>query len=363
MKFTIDNINIKLRAFENQIVSIDELLNFCTENNCSDLYIKLDEQPYINRYGKIRKVPCLPINSIAWNKWADYAITSENNALYVRNKMLDFAYEVDINENSKYYKKYNTFRYRVSAGFSRDKNIATFRMISPDLPSFNTINFPKDIAEKLNETFDNRSGIIIISGATGSGKTTTLAACMNDFTQPKMSLDNKMIITLEDPCEYIYPSSNSVKINQKELGRDFINFGLGVKQSLREHPNVILCGEIRDREVINTTIEAARTGHLVATTIHSDSVAGTVARLMYYLQDGGEDMMFDLIMNLNFIMSQKILADGEKFILETQYLLFTEEIIKHLLNMVEEKKNISRTINALFKNEDLLNNKIIKDWS
>lgn len=363
MRFTIDNINIKIKQFENQIVSIDDLLRFCTENNCSDLYITLNEQPYINRYGKIKIIPCLPINSIAWGEWADLAISSENNATYVRNKMLDFAYEVKINENSKYSNKYETFRYRVSAGFSKSKNIATFRMISPDLPSFDTINFPSKIADKLDKSFNNRSGIIIISGATGSGKTTTLAACINDFSKPNMSLDNKVIITLEDPCEYIYNSGNSVKINQKELGEDFKTFGLGIKQALREHPNVILCGEIRDKEVINTTVEAARTGHLVATTIHSDSVAGTISRLIYYLQDGGEDMVFDLVMNLNFIMSQKIVADGTKFNLETQYLLFTEEIIKYLLNMVEENKNISKTINSLFNNKLLVESEIIKDWS
>ena len=193
--------------------------------------------------------------------------------------------------------------------------------------------------------------------------TTTLAACINDFTQNDEVLDNKMIITLEDPCEYIYKSTESTKINQKELGKDFKSFSSGIKQSLREHPNMILCGEIRDKEVINTTIEAARTGHLVATTIHSDSVAGTISRIAYYLQDSGEDMIYDLILNLNFILSQRIKANGAKFILETQYLFFTEDIVKYLLNTIDEKRNISRSVNALFKNEKLLESGILKDWS
>ena len=360
--FTIDNINIKISKYKDRLVFIPELLQFCSENNCSDLYIKVGDYPYITRYGKVIRVPCLPINTKIWNEFAIYAISSERNAEYTRNKMLDFAYTIPIPETSKFYDKYKEFRYRVSSGYSGNKNIATFRMITPELPTFSKLNFPEQIIEKLKLSFNNRSGIIILAGPTGSGKTTTLAACINDFTKPNNPLDNKMIITLEDPCEYIYESTNNVKINQKELGVDFKSFALGVKQSLREHPHMILCGEIRDREVINTTIEAARTGHLVSTTLHSDSVAGTVARLAYYIQDNSGDMMHDLIMNLNFILAQRITADGSKFLLDTQYIFFTDDIIKYLLNMIEENKNISRTINNLFTNDEFVKSGVVKDW-
>ena len=360
--FTIDNIKTKISKFKDKLVFIPELLEFCSENNCSDLYIKVGDYPYINRYGRILRVPCLPINTKIWNEFANIAISSERNAEYVRGKMLDFAFTIPIPEDSEYYNRFDEFRYRVSSGYSGNKNIATFRMITPELPSFSKLNFPDQIVEKLELSFRKRSGIIILAGPTGSGKTTTLAASINDFTKKGKPLDNSMIITLEDPCEYIYESTNSVKINQKELGVDFKSFGLGVKQSLREHPNMILCGEIRDKEVISTTIEAARTGHLVSTTLHSDSVAGTVSRLAYYLQDSGTDMMYDLIINLNFILAQRISAIGTRFLLDTQYMFFTDSITKHLLDMVDQNKNITRTINALFTDENLVKSGVVKDW-
>lgn len=168
--FLIDDISLKMHSFDNKIVSIDQLLNFCSENDCSDLYIKIGQNPYISRYGRVMKLPCLPTNNIIWNEWAKIAVSSERNAEYVRQKMLDFAYEITIPEESKFFGKYDKFRYRVTIGFSNEKNIATFRMIRPNLPSFENINFEEKIKEKLESAFAKRNGIVIINGPTGSGK-------------------------------------------------------------------------------------------------------------------------------------------------------------------------------------------------
>ena len=363
MIFNIDNIMLKIVSFKDKIVSVDELLCFCSENNCSDLYLKVGEKPYINRYGRIIEIPSIPFRKVEWEEWATVGISSERNSKYVREKMLDLTYECLIPETSKFYESHTYFRYRVSAGFSNNKNIATFRMITPDLPSFNTINYPEDVKNILRKSLFNRTGIILFVGATGSGKTTTLASCINDFSKKGEPLDNSMIVTLEDPVEYIYNNTDSMRIVQKELGPDFKTFPNGVKQALREHPTHILCGEIRDKEGISTCIEASRTGHKVMTTFHTDDVAGTLARLYNYLSDNGDNIMFDLIANIDLIICQRLSSKDGSFELGTQYMYFTEMIKKHLQNIILEKKNIPMEINKLFQDKTVIENKLAKDWS
>lgn len=355
MKLNKNNLNLLLENFKNKVPNIDELLVFCTENKCSDLYIKVGEKPYISRYGLIYQVPTYEITNKIWNDWSDIAITHENNAKYVRNKMLDFSYK--INHNGEFY------RYRVSAGFSTNKNIATFRMISKEPPSFDNINFPKTIVSILKQTTEKRNKITMLVGATGSGKTTTLAACINDFSKNNGPFSNSVIISLEDPIEYIYENKENVKIVQKELGIDFKDYSLGIKQALREHPNFINVAETRDKETINTLIEASRTGHGVFTSFHAIDVADTISRLYNHsCADGNKDIMYDLIANMNMIICQRLISGENEFKLDIQYMLFTQEIINFLNDMIEKNKNIPNVINNLFKNEKLINYKILKNW-
>lgn len=350
-------ITILHTNFYNKILSIDELLIFCTENKCSDLYVKIGHKPYISKYGKIYEVPCYETTNKIWNDWEKYAISSENNAKYVRSKMLDFAYTIHINN------KNTEYRYRVSAGFSVGKSIATFRMISDELPSFNSMNFPKDLKSILEQIGRKRERITIFSGATGAGKTTTMSACINDFSKPGGPFENSVIISLEDPIEYIYNSSPSVNIVQKELGSDFKEFSLGVKQALREHPNFINVGETRDKETINTLVEASRTGHAVFTSFHAIDVADTISRLYNHLIGTNADIMYDLISSLNLICCQKLIPSDNGFKLVTQYMVFNDSIRRHLNECIEKGKNIPVVINELFKNEQLLKNGLVKDWN
>jgi Tfp pilus assembly pilus retraction ATPase PilT len=157
---------MNLGQFKNAIPDVDRLLVFCTENNCSDLYIKVNEQPKIARYGLIYTVPSFEMTFKVWDEWAQKAISYEQHTKYVRQKMLDFSYVIPVNKNGHQ----ERLRYRVSAGFSMGKNVATFRMISMELPSFHTINFPEQIAKRMECNARKRNGITMICGATGSGK-------------------------------------------------------------------------------------------------------------------------------------------------------------------------------------------------
>lgn len=192
--------------------------------------------------------------------------------------------------------------------------------------------------------------------------TTTLASCINDFTQPGKPLDNNMIITLEDPIEYIYDNTNTMRIVQKELGRDFKSYDLGIKQALREMPTMILCGEIRDTESINMCIEASRTGHKVVTSFHSDDCAGTISRLCYHLPDT-EGAIYDLISNLDLILCQRLKSSNNTFILETQYIYFTDSIKYNLKQAVMNKENIPNFIENIIKDPHLISAGVVKDWS
>ena len=352
--------NLLERNFLNKIPNIDTLLKFCTENKCSDLYIKVGRKPYISRYGRVFEVPSFETTNKIWQEWAKYAISSENNAKYVRSKMLDFAYVIPIIEDNI---QIDEYRYRVSAGFSLNKNIATFRMISKELPSFSTIKFPAELKSVLEQVAKKRERITIFAGATGSGKTTSMASCINDFSKPGGPFENSVIISLEDPIEYVYNSSENVILTQKELGTDFKEFSLGVKQALREHPNFVNVGETRDKETINTLVEAARTGHAVFTSFHAIDVADTISRLYNHLIGTNADIMYDLISSLNLIVCQKLIADGNSFRLLTQYMVFNDSIRRHLNTMIEQGKNIPVVVNELFKNESLIKAGLVKDWS
>ena len=355
----MDNI----KQFEGQEVSIEELLIWCSENDCSDLYIKEFDYPYISRFGKIVKIPCVPISRDVWMEFQDDFISNEMNDTYMVNRMLDTAIEVEIPKDSPFYGQYNDYyyRYRASFGFSTDVRIGTFRMIRPEQPSFETINYPDICRQALDFAYKNRTGIIFFTGATGSGKTTTQVAAMNDFTQPGNILDNKVIISLEDPIEYKFTSTDSTKFNQKELGKDFISYDLGIKQALREHPNIIIVGECRDKPVINAAIEAARTGHLVTTSFHASNVGGTISRLSFHL--GGDiNLIYDLIINLRIIISQKLIPSDTGYIVDTQYMIFNNDITKRILEIIQSGNNISIEIDRMFNEPELLDVGLVKDW-
>ena len=359
-----DAVDEDIQALKRQHMTIEDLLIFATEHNCSDLYIKVFDNPYISRFGKIRKVPCQPINKDIWATFYDKYILNELNAGYVRQKLLDTSVAIRVPETSPNYGKYpnNVYRYRVSFGFSEEKNTATFRMIKPDKPTFDTINYNKECIEAQKKAYSKPTGIIVYTGPTGSGKSTTMAACINTFTQPSGILDNKVILTLEDPIENIYDSTDSTRIAQQELGKDFVSFEMGIKSALRAHPNVLVCGEARDKEVICATVECSRTGHLTLATFHASDVAGTISRLLYHL-DNDKNLSMDLLLQLNLILSQKMIKQNDKYLVDTQFVLFNDYITEKLIEVVENPDaNVAVEVNKLIKDQSLQEQHFVKDW-
>lgn len=358
-KAELDN-GADIKAFAGK-KTIEELLVFATEHKCSDLYIKVDDPPYLARFGKKYRVPCRSIDKQLWKEFYDNYISNELKQIYVSERLLDTSVEIRVPETSPNFETMVRYRYRVSFGFSQSKNWAVFRMIKPEKPTFDTINYNPKCIEALRYAYSQPSGICYETGPTGSGKSTTMAATINTFSTPGGILDNKVIITLEDPIENEFDSTESVRVVQKELGKDFRTFALGIKASLREHPNMIIVGECRDKEVICAAIEAARTGHITSTTFHAADVAGTVNRLLFHL-DNDKNLSLDLIMQLNIILSQKMLKQEGKYLVDTQYLLFTPQVREMLATTLKAGGDLSEQINKMIADPQYQAIGWVKDW-
>lgn len=163
---------VDLSYFRREKRSIDEILAWCSENDCSDLWITQGLSPYISIFGKVIQLPCVPITREQWREWYDTHVLKELNAQYVRNKMLDLSVEVRMPETSKYFGKFdsNYFKYRCALSYSERRNSATFRMIKPYHITFDKINYDESTKTAIEETLKEGNQLIIFNGATGSGK-------------------------------------------------------------------------------------------------------------------------------------------------------------------------------------------------
>lgn len=190
-------------------------------------------------------------------------------------------------------------RLRVNLFKQQEKYSLAIRMLNDKIPNLEDLNLP-DIVSTFSEY---KNGLVLVTGETGSGKSTTLAALLNKINRTSPS----HIITLEDPIEYVYTPDKCV-INQREIGKDTQSFATGLRAALREDPNVILVGEMRDLDTIETAITAAETGHLVFGTIHTNSASDAVDRMVDVFPEGRQrQIRLQLSMALKAVVSQQLL--------------------------------------------------------
>jgi twitching motility protein PilT len=197
-------------------------------------------------------------------------------------------------------------RFRASLFNAGQQLGACFRLIPHAIPDFEWAGFPQGIATRLCAL---RDGLVIVTGATGSGKTTTLAM----IVQQMNTTGGCRIITVEEPVEYLFPAVASSVVTQREVGVDVLTFSDGLKYGLRQDPDVILVGEIRDRETAQMALSAAETGHLVFTTLHTRDSKGAISRFAdFFTQDAQSTIRGQLAMSLRAIVSQRLLPGVEK---------------------------------------------------
>jgi len=241
-------------------MSISSLLALTIKQNASDLHLSAQCIPMVRIDGQLRKLEFKELSSEQIKCVIFSIMTSKQKEQFIENRDIDFGYECS-----------ELGRFRVNCFFQSRGYSAVFRVIPNAIPSLDELSLPGVISDFLNST----QGLILVTGPTGSGKSTTLASIMDHINQTKSC----HVITIEDPVEFKHLPKMSL-IQQRELGRDTLSFHSALKAALREDPDVLLIGEIRDLESIRLALTAAETGHLVLASLHTRSAAKTVDRIV-----------------------------------------------------------------------------------
>jgi len=277
-------------------LSIDKIFRAVVKLDGSDLHLKVGQPPYVRVAGTLRPLKHEPIGSLEMRDLCFPLMDERNQKIFSSDGGTDFAHMIDVEGTQ--------WRFRVNMLTQMGEIGMVARRVNNEIPNFEGLHLPSVIEDLCQ--FDQ--GLILVAGVTGSGKSTTIASMLNWIN------DNyrKHILTLEDPIEFLF-RENKCLINQREIGIDVRNFELGMKHAVREDPDVMLVGEMRDRETFQTAIHAAETGHLVFGTIHASSAASTINRILdLFPQEMHASLRSALETNLKAVIAQKLLPSISK---------------------------------------------------
>jgi twitching motility protein PilT len=270
-------------------------LEWTVESHASDLHIVAGHPPVIRVHGDLTELPEPPL---AAHETADLLFSACNAEVRERlqkSKNADFSFACRVGAG--------TSRFRATLFLASGHTGGCFRVIPDVIPDLAWAGFPEDLATRLVSL---RDGLVIVTGATGSGKSTTLAMLVNRMN----TAGGHRIITVEEPIEYLFPRTANSVVTQREVGLDVHSFADGLKYGLRQDPDVILVGEIRDRETSHMALSAAETGHLVFSTLHTRDAKGSITRLSdLFPPDAQSGVRSQLAMSLRAIISQRLLPN------------------------------------------------------
>jgi twitching motility protein PilT len=278
----------QLHESEQKKRRIDPFFRTVSAVRGSDVHIKADAVPYVRVAGELRALKTEPLTVADIQTMVEEILNSEQLFDFKQHGTIDVAYALT-----------KTERFRVNIYRQRGQISISARRINPVIPGFSDLNLPlifSQIAEK-------EQGFILIAGITGSGKSTTIAAMLEQINETK----NVHILTIEDPIEYSYVDKKAI-IDQREIGLDCDTFEHGIRSMVRQDPDVILIGEMRDRFTFQAAMQAAETGHLVFSTIHASSASGAITRLLeLFPKDQHTNIRHAIAANLVAISFQKLL--------------------------------------------------------
>ncbi|MHB1948164.1 MAG: type IV pilus twitching motility protein PilT [Gammaproteobacteria bacterium] len=330
-------------------MELKDLLEFSVKQNASDLHLSPGLPPMIRINGDLVHAPNMAVLSVDETKTLIYSsMEPEQQKEFEKELELDFAVQIP-----------NLAGFRVNAFRQIHGIAAVFRVIPEKIPTLEELNLPsvfKDLLKLPN-------GIILVTGPTGSGKSTTLAA-MVDYINEQ---EECHIITIEDPIEFIHHSKKSL-INQRQVHRDTHDFSIALRSALREDPDVILVGEMRDLETIRLALTAAETGHLVMATLHTSSAPRTVSRIVDVFPAGEKNIIRNLLSeSLQAVICQtlvKNLSGGRtaafEIMLGTPAIrnLIREDKVSQMLSAIQTGSSVGmRTLDQYL--EDLVNQQVI----
>ncbi|WP_344959102.1 type IV pilus twitching motility protein PilT [Zobellella aerophila] len=270
-------------------MDITELLAFSVKHNASDLHLSSGVQPMIRVDGEVRKLS-LPVLDHREVHRLVYDIMNDR-----QRKELEESFEADFS-----FELPGLARFRVNAFHHARGPAAVFRVIPSEILNLEQLGAP-DIFRRIAEY---PRGLVLVTGPTGSGKSTTLAAMVDHINENF----NKHILTIEDPIEFVHHNNKKCLINQREVHRDTHSFNNALRSALREDPDIILVGELRDLETIRLALTAAETGHLVFGTLHTSSAAKTIDRIIDVFPGAEKDMVRSMLSeSLRAVISQALL--------------------------------------------------------
>src|SRR5882724_1591274 len=304
-----------------QDIEVDKLFRACVKLEASDLHLKVGKPPMVRVNGTLRPMSRGPIEDDEMVRLCFPLMNERNRKIFERDGGADFAHTVDVDGT--------IWRFRVNLLQQLGHVGLVARRVSSWIPDFEGLNLPPSIETLC--TFDQ--GMVLLAGVTGSGKSTTIASMLNWINKRY----RKHILTLEDPIEFVFTEDKCL-INQREIGLDVVDFEIGMKHAVREDPDVMLVGEMRDKETFMTAIHAAETGHLVFGTIHASSAATTIGRILdLFPADMHPALRSAIGMNMKGIVAQKLLPSIKPGVgrVPTVEIMFINATIRKLI--LEEK--------------------------
>jgi twitching motility protein PilT len=298
-------------------MDISELLTFAVKNKASDLHLSSGLPPMIRVHGDVRRINLPPMEHKDVHGMIYDIMNDSQRKAYEENLECDFSFAIP-----------GLSRFRVNAFIQERGAAAVLRTIPSKVLSLEELNAPKVFTELAMQA----RGIVLVTGPTGSGKSTTLAAMMNHINENQYS----HILTVEDPIEFVHDPKKCL-INQRELGPHTLSFNNALRSALREDPDVILVGELRDLETIRLALTAAETGHLVFGTLHTSGAAKTIDRIVDVFPAAEKDMVRTMLSeSLRAVISQSLLKtkDGAGRVAAHEIMVGTPAI----RNLIRENK-------------------------
>lgn len=331
------------------MADLDKVFKIGVGLKASDVHVVPGEPFIMRRFGKLIKSKSQPLTHTLCKKLLYEILDDDQKKKLEEDLQIDFSYEIE-----------TLGRFRGSAMIHQKGLTAVFRIIPLEIPSLKSLGLP-DAATKV---LDNHQGLILVTGATGQGKTTTLAA-MVDYINEKRA---HHVLTVEDPVEFVHPLKNGV-VNQRQLGEDTRSYANSLKAALREDPDVIMIGELRDLETISLAISAAETGHLVLGTLSTTNAPKTVDRIIDSFPPGEQGQIrAALSETLKAVITQKLLpgVNGDKMVLAVEILIGTLPVasmirdgkVFQIPNLMQTGKHIGmrimdESIAELLKNKEI----------
>jgi twitching motility protein PilT len=314
-----------------QLTSIDDLLEQMVALGASDLHVTVGSPPAYRVRGHIVRADGYePFDPDTTRAVLYRILSSEQQKHFELNRQLDFAYSIP-----------GLARFRVNVYFQRESIGGAFRLIPAEIKTLEELGLPP----VLHSLADKPRGLVLVTGPTGSGKSTTLAAVIDEINRTR----SEHILTIEDPIEFVHRHKKCI-VNQREIGPDAKGFAEALKAALRQDPDVILVGEMRDLETISTALTAAETGHLVFGTLHTQSAPSTIDRIVDVFPPAQQEQVRIMIANsLEAVVTQTLLptADGKGRVAAVEILL-PDDAVRNLIRQakIEQVYSVMQTNTA-----------------